>query len=182
MKNQQNYFKINNRYNNIKNIDNNTILLLFILCILFSLSLENQKLIYDSEIIITIKGKGNQPILNNKSQELYSSIAGGNYIDMPFGIKPSEILVNDKKINKIDFYVYNLTEEENIITIKFNETITNCNAMFCGLKNITKIDFSKFDSSKVTNMEQMFHGCSNLISLDLRNFETSSVVSMNDIF
>ena len=154
-------------------------LILFILYISFSLSLENQILVYDSEIIITIKGKGNQPILNNKTQEL---VSGSNKKNLSFEIKPSEILVNDKKIDKIDYYVYNLTEEENIIKITFNETITNCNVMFYNLTNIIKINFSNFDSSQVIKLDNMFYNCSNLISLDLSNFNTSSVVYMNDIF
>ena len=47
---------------------------------------------------------------------------GNNNQNYKFDDKPSEILVNGMKINKIDYYVYNLTNEENNITIKFNKT------------------------------------------------------------
>jgi len=54
--------------------------------------------------------------------------------------------------------------------------------MFYDLKNITKIDLSKFDSSQVTSMAYMFTGCNNLKSIDLSNFNTSSVTNMGYMF
>jgi len=167
MHNNEKYKRKYFRYNNI-------LLILLFYYISFSSSLKNNKLIYESEITITISGYGTQQILTNNitiSKE-----------ELVFGIKPSEILVNDKQIDNIDFYVYNLTEEENNITMKFNIIITNCNVMFYGLSNITKIDLSKFDSSQVTNMAYMFYGCNNLISIDLSNFNTSSVTNMQSMF
>ena len=69
---------------------------------------KKRKLIYVSEVILTIRGKGTQQILNNKSIPLwnYKIHENKNYI---FNNKPSEILVNRKRANKIDFYVYDLT-------------------------------------------------------------------------
>ena len=69
---------------------------------------KKRKLIYVSEVILTIRGKGTQQILNNKSIPLWDYKIHGNknYI---FNNKPSEILVNGKRANKIDFYVYGLT-------------------------------------------------------------------------
>ena len=78
------------------------------------------KVISDSEIILTIKGNNTQPILNNKTIELSDLYV--KYYNYTFNETPSEILVNGNKINEIDFYVYNLTSDENIITIKFNKT------------------------------------------------------------
>ena len=54
--------------------------------------------------------------------------------------------------------------------------------MFRSLKNIIKIDFSKFDTSQVTDMGCMFLGCDQLVSLDLSNFNTSSVERMESMF
>ena len=62
------------------------------------------------------------------------------------------------------------------IIIRFNKTLENCNVMFFGLSNITKIIFNSFDSSQLLNMEYMFGKCTNLISLDLNNLNTSSVI------
>ena len=63
-----------------------------------------------------------------------------------------------------DYYIDNLFDEINIITIKYNETLTDCSLMFFLLTNITIIDLSSFDSSKVENMNFMFSGCCSLIS------------------
>ena len=56
-----------------------------------------------------------------------------------FNTKPSEILVNGIRANEIDFYVYNLTESINNISIKFNQTLKNCDVMFYGLSKIIKM-------------------------------------------
>ena len=174
--------KINNIYNKYI-IDN---IILFSIFIFFSISSSKlslariDKLKTDSEIILAIKGKGNQPILNNQTIRLYDSLLD-KYKNYIFNEIPSEVFINGNRTNKIDFYVYNLILEENIITIKFNKTLSNCNVMFYGLSNITKINFIKFDFSG-TDMSAMFRGCNNLISLDLSNIDTSSVTSMESMF
>ena len=48
--------------------------------------------------------------------------------------------------------------------------------------NLTNIDLSLFDTSKVTNMGNMFNSCNSLTSLDLGSFNTSAVTSMNYMF
>ena len=50
------------------------------------------KLIYDAEIILTIQGKGNQQILNNKHISLRNPSTGFQK-DYSFNEMPSEILV-----------------------------------------------------------------------------------------
>ena len=161
------------------------ILLLLILLMSFSISIENQKLFkfsevnYDSEIVITIKEKGDQRILNNRvNSGVDKSYINSNYV---FNIKPSEIIVNGNKEEKIDFVIKNLPNQENTIIIKFNQTIFDCNFMFAYTK-ITKIDFTKFDSSQVNNTEFMFRGCASLESINFCNFNTSSVIYMNGMF
>ena len=137
------------------------------------------KVISDSEIILTIKGNNTQPILNNQIIELSDlNIKHHNY---SFNEAPSEILVNGNKVDIIDYYVYNLTLDENNITIKFNQTLKNCNVMFAGLSNIIKIYFKKFDFSG-TQMIGMFYGCKNLSELDLSNFNISSATKIDYMF
>ena len=146
------------------------------------------KIISDSEIILTIKGNNTQQILGKEVNE-FDGYHNKNAIfngepnkDYKFDAEPSEILVNGKKVNYTDYYVYNLTLQINNITIKFNQTLRNCNIMFYGLSNITNIFFIDFDTSSVTNMDYMFYGLNSLTSLDLRNFNTSSVTTMVRIF
>ena len=54
--------------------------------------------------------------------------------------------------------------------------------MFSNCSNLTSLDVSKFDTSKVTNMSYMFSNCSNLTSLDLSSFNTANVEYMSYMF
>ena len=78
--------------------------------------------------------------------------------------------------------MYNLIQQINNITIEYNHQITGCWCMFRDLSNITYIDLSNFDSSKVTMMNYMFYGCTSLKSLSLSNFITSQVNTMKYMF
>ena len=54
--------------------------------------------------------------------------------------------------------------------------------MFSFMDNLTTIDLSNFDTSKVTDMAYMFSDSTNLTSLNLSNFDTSKVTRMNSMF
>ena len=54
--------------------------------------------------------------------------------------------------------------------------------MFYYMSNLTTLNLSNFDTSKVTDMNHMFSGMYNLTTLDLSNFDTSQVWSMEDMF
>ena len=56
------------------------------------------------------------------------------------------------------------------------------NAMFYNLVNLTSLDISSFDTSKVRGMGNMFFGDEKLVSLDLSNFNTQSLTNMNALF
>ena len=157
-----------------------SILIINSICISNQFS-HNNKLLFDSGIYLTIKGKGTQQILNNYNVSIRNSVLSKNQ-NYTFNILPSEIFVNGKKIDLIDFYVYNLTLEENIIKIRFNKALTNCNVMFFNLNNITNIIFDNVDTSQVTNMKAMFGSCTKLETIELRNFDTSSVTDMRIMF
>ena len=120
----------------------------------------------DSEIIMKIKGAGEQYILNEYFYQRH---------------KPDDIYVNNKSI-KNNVIVNDLFGEENIIKLKWNYQLTACDYMFDGLNNIIEIDFSKFDTSLVEDMSHMFFNCSSLISLNLSCFNTSSVKNMDSMF
>ena len=55
-------------------------------------------------------------------------------------------------------------------------------AMFRNLKNVTDIDMSTFDTSKLLNMNSMFAENSKLVELDLSNFDTKSVRNIGGLF
>ena len=52
--------------------------------------------------------------------------------------------------------ICNLDKNYNNITLIFDYQIETCNSMFDGLRNITEIDLSNFDASKVTDFHWMF--------------------------
>ena len=56
------------------------------------------------------------------------------------------------------------------------------NAMFYGMSNLTSLNLSNFNTSKVTDMSEMFSNMRNLTSLDLSNFNTSKVKDMTSMF
>ena len=192
--NERRYKIINNtKINKIKgNISH------FIIIFLFFIILSKEKKITKfnliSEITITIKGSRNQNILSK------------NHTNIPI---PDQILINGEIQDYTDKIVYNLTEEINNITMRWESQLTTCNDMFSGLSNITNIDLSKFDMSQVTQTISMFYGCNSLTSLDLSlcnnspslndmskmfkfcnslkyinftNFDTSHVINMDNLF
>jgi surface protein len=154
-------------------------LFLFSFIIKITLSMEkiyNLKKLYSiSEITMTIVGTGDQYILNNQNITI-------DNIKFNFNSIPDKILVNGIPLDYVGNMVYGLEKEENTITIIFDNLLTECNVMFYGLRNITKIDLSKFDSSKVTGMAGMFYSCSSIVSINLDNFVTSSVTTMHGMF
>ena len=54
--------------------------------------------------------------------------------------------------------------------------------VFYECQSLTSLDLSNFDTSNVLVMESMFRGCSNLTYLDLSNFNMDKVVSTNNMF
>ena len=121
--------------------------ILYLIILIIHISLSNQKrfikLNHFSEITITIKGSGNQTILSQ---------IGMCDTQTTFNSLPSKIYVNDILQNYTDYKVYDLQYNINKIRMEWNYTFTDCSGMFYDLRNITEMDLSKFNSSKVTNM------------------------------
>ena len=135
---------------------------------------ESKKLNFYSEITITIQGSGTQQILSN-----YSDFCSLRKVH--FDTLPDQIYVNGNA-QEVGIFVYNLREETNEIKMVWNIPLTDCGGMFYGLSNITEIDFSNFDGSKLLDIRCMFGDCYSLQSLDLRNFNTSLIEDMDSVF
>ena len=69
-----------------------------------------------------------------------------------------------------------------VMKVVCDNSITDCTDMFRGCANITSLNLSEFDTSKVTNMRYMFYDCKKLSSLDVSNFDTLNVTNMNSMF
>ena len=166
-------FHNNNNCNYFK-FKNNLIILAFLSVITLSNEENNTILNTTSEITITIKGIGYQQILSNDNRCFVNNVNFNSF--------PNQIFINGVLQNYTGKKVYNLQNQTNNITMKWNYQLTNCNIMFSGLTNIIKIDLSKFDSSKVTDMRCMFNSCTSLKSIDFKNFNTSLVTHMEGMF
>ncbi|MEY8307861.1 BspA family leucine-rich repeat surface protein, partial [Enterococcus faecium] len=55
-------------------------------------------------------------------------------------------------------------------------------SMFNGATNLSMLDVSSWDTSKVTNMRYMFYGTKNLSMLDVSSWDTSKVTNMRSMF
>ena len=99
-----------------------------------------------------------------------------------------ELNVNNTKLyinnEKVIFNKFFIPTEKGIYEIKleFKTKLKNCSYMFCGCKNITKINLSSFNTQNVTDMKYMFHECFSLSALDLSSFNTENVTDMQRMF
>ena len=146
---------------------------LFVIFMLFEAQLEiNMKfenpISNINEVKIKIRGSGNQTIIRE--------------YDGYFGRYPDEVYVGETLYENVKSTI-NLTENENIITFKWNSKITYCCfSMFSGYSNITEVVFTHFDDYEIIGASYMFWGCESLTSIDFGNFGTSKITTMYGMF
>jgi len=143
---------------------NNTSFLSTLFLLFLFVSNENLILNQNQEVHMIIRGKGSKRILGDN-----------------FPYNNFEVIINDVKNNNCGRKC-DLNEELNNITIKFNETIESCYAMFYAAVDKIEIDLSDFDTSNVVNMENMYKYCSNLISINLSYLNMSFVENISSMF
>ena len=148
----------------------------FFIIIFFFILIINKTYSY-SEILIKVRGSGEQTIISG-SKEYCTSDGTCN----KFEYIPDEIYINNELQNYTGFKAYGLTAEINTIKLVFYGNLTNCIALFNELENIIEVDLSNFDASSVTNMYRMFCGCHYLTSINLSNFNTSKCENMRSMF
>ena len=99
--------------------------------------------------------------------------------------EPEKVYLN-KDSSKMLFSEPSEQKIKNILKLdlsKFDTSkVTNMGYMFYNISNPTTLDISNFDTSQVTDMESMFARMSSLMTLDLSNFDTSQVRSMRSMF
>ena len=137
----------------------------FIFIFIFLISISKIKNL--ATILLTIKGTGNQQILNGQ-----------------FNPIPSQIYINDVLQDYVGIYAYNLEKEINYIIVKWNEDIEiySTYKMFYQLTNIIGIDIIDFIMPNFFDSRDMFHGCSNLEIINFYNIDTSKVKDMSEMF
>ena len=81
------------------------------------------------------------------------------------------------------FLFQELVNLTNLDTSYFDTTkVTKMQYMFYNCRSLTSLDVSTFDTSKVTTMFAMFASCRNLTSLDLGSFNTANVTDIGGMF
>ena len=93
-------------------------------------------------------------------------------------------------MNPISFSSWKFNSQRNSIVTVTKDTaviekiagLKSMYGMFYNCSNLTSLDLSGFDTSKVTDMSSMFSNCNNLTSLDLSGFDTSKVTNMANMF
>ena len=187
-----NNFIKKNKMNLIKTITLN--ILIIINCFNIVLSHPSTSAYRKLQTVQKIKLK----VLSSGDQEIISSDYTTNlqvYID--------DQLTSIDTNNKI-----NIPDNNNIITLQWSNSLSNCDNMFSGLSNIVEIDLTDFDTTEVTSMQSFFEDCVNLqkitfsenyiisidstknffsncnslTSLDLSCFDTSEVTIMDNMF
>ena len=104
-----------------------------------------------------------------------------HFIYQYFNKNPHEVFVNGQfKGNWIKACYFD--NEDNDITVNFNEPIYNCDHMFLEIVDITEIDFTNLDLSHINSMISMFNGCINLKKIIFGNLDTSLVTNMYRLF
>ena len=97
--------------------------------------------------------------------------------------EPSNVTYSEDLSSKRDGSVMAYVGSDKVLTIAGEDSIVaNEYIKFYKLSNITSIDLTYLDTSKVTNMSDMFYGCSSLTSLDVSNLDTSKVTNMSYMF
>ena len=106
----------------------------------------------------------------------------GDQVDSAKGTATNTYKVEDAYTNYYDIPWYQTIKEIKSVTSDAITCPTSMAYWFCGCNNLTSIDLSKFDTSKVTNMSKTFGYCGQLKSIDLSGFNTSNVTNMSGMF
>ena len=123
---------------------------------------------YSNEIIIKVKGVGWQ-----------------NIISPVFNPYPNEVYLNNVITTEYvsnTIYIPDTGYEINSIKLIWSNELYSLFRIFENMTNVTEVDLSKFDTSKINNMCQMFWGCTSLTSINLNNINTSLVETMRLMF
>lgn len=138
---------------------------------------------------VTIRQEATSNFLSsNIARQDIESIEFIKKSDLPSGVSNPIDVTYDRINNANSVQLYSILNNE---TSKYKIYITlesgtiylkSGYRLFENLINMTSIDLSNFDTSKVTIMYAMFNRCQSLTNLDLSNFNTSNVTTMYGMF
>ena len=175
------------------------LLLLVLLCALFSLPLSAQEAYVEKskdETTLTFYYDNNRSSRNGKTWGIDENIYNffGSRVSAWAGTYYSPNKVVTKVVFDASFqnfhptttnsWFYNLKALTTIEGLEnlTSSAVTDMGEMFSGCSSLTSLNVSNFNTSAVTDMRSMFSGCSDLRSLNLSNFNTSAVTAMSEMF
>lgn len=90
---------------------------------------------------------------------------------------------DDFTLSDASYLFYNgaRLSEKDALMVRLKDLTTTSN-MFQGCSDMTSIDVSGLDTSKVVDMSAMFANCNNLSALDVSGFDVGSVQKMGSMF
>ena len=171
------------------------LLLLVLLCALFSLPLSAQEAYVEKskdETTLTFYYDNNRSSRNGKTwgiDEKSSSskpVWAGTY-EHPNGVVTKVVFDDSFKnyrpitTNHWFYYFSSLTTIEGLENLN-TSAVTDMSEMFVGCSKLTSLNLSNFNTSEVTDMSVMFKDCSGLKELNVSNFNTSAVTNMSWMF
>ena len=145
-------------------------LLYYLILLILPLFIVNREINYnDSNITLKINKKGSAKIYNDKT----------NCFDS-YAIYPNKMIINGLQL---DFNShYDFQQENNNITLIWDNPLYDAHCMFSDCPDIIEIDFSNFESSHLNDFGGMFWGCLSLKYINFSNFNTSQVTRMSNMF
>ena len=143
--------------------------------------------VIDSNGKLTVEGDGDFAVSPYISPSISSSSFYESYKDRaPWyeyrdSIRSAEINVEDMR--DASFMFSGCTNLTSIDLSNFDTSrISNMYGMFYNCKKLKNLDLSRFNTRSVRYMSSMFWGCGSLESLDLKSFDTSNVTKMDAMF
>ncbi len=175
------------------------LLLLFLLCALFSLPLSAQEAyVVQSTDLKTLffYYDNNRELRSGKTWGINAKSNESLWVSTPVwagtGRHPNNVVTKvvfdasfkdfrPTTTNYWFFYLKALTTIEGLQNLN-TSAVTNMRDMFSGCSGLKELNISNFNTSKVWDMSEMFRGCSGLTSLNVSNFNTSAVTDMRWMF
>ena len=133
-----------------------------------------------SPIYTSEKAKIRKSVPNNYITITIEASGSHKIIDPIYLSFSKNIIINGK--GSINSDVQDLESNSNKIILQFDSQLTWGTNMFAGSENISTIDVTHLDFTKIEYLISFFEGCTSLKSVDLSGIDASEVLKMDNMF
>ena len=167
------------------------VLLLILLCALFSLPLSAQEAYVqksEDQHTLTFYYDDNRKLRGGITWDIDGTYDGSTPVWTFWKDVVTKVVFyssfKDFRPTTTEGWFYNLSALTTIEGLENLNTsaVTDMSDMFYGCYSLTSLNLSNFNTSKVTDMNSMLSGCSSLTELNVSNFNTSKVTNMGSMF